>query len=188
MEKTSQSNRQSWFYNIKKNSFGDRFDLVLCRGRYPHEYIDSFARFDENELPAIERLYSSLTEEFITEEDYTHAQNVFREFNCKTLGNYHDFYLNTDITLFVLVIQTFRKMCMSSYKLDPLHYYTALGLSCDAMRKPPKIKLDLLSDPNMHLFIERYAGWDKFGMWTICRSKQSTVWRLWFYYIMYWYK
>ena len=76
-------------------------------------------------------------------------------FNCKTLGDYHDLYLKTDVVLLADVFQTFRKTCMGSYKLDPLHYYTAPGLSWDALLKHTKIDLELLTDMDMHLFIER---------------------------------
>ena len=44
---------------------------------------------------------------------------------------------------------------MGSYKLDPLHYYTAPGLSWDALLKHTKIDLELLTDMDMHLFIEK---------------------------------
>ena len=44
---------------------------------------------------------------------------------------------------------------MDSYKLDPLHYYTAPGLSWDALLKHTKIDLELLTDMDMHLFIEK---------------------------------
>ena len=77
------------------------------------------------------------------------------EFNCKTLGDYHDLYLITDVVLLADVFQTFRKTCLGSYKLDPLHYYTAPGLSWDALLKYTKSDLELLTDMNMHLFIEK---------------------------------
>lgn len=44
---------------------------------------------------------------------------------------------------------------MNNYKLDPLHYYTAPGLSWDALLKYTKIELQLLSDLDIHLFIEK---------------------------------
>ena len=44
---------------------------------------------------------------------------------------------------------------MNTYKLDPLHYYTAPGLSWDASLKYTKIDLELLTDIDMHLFIEK---------------------------------
>ncbi len=38
--------------------------------------------------------------------------------------------------------------------MDPLHYYTAPGLAWDVMLKYTKIKLDLISDPDMYLMVE----------------------------------
>ena len=43
---------------------------------------------------------------------------------------------------------------MKCYNLDPTHYYSAPGLSWDAMLKMTKIELEKISDPDMHLFIE----------------------------------
>ena len=42
---------------------------------------------------------------------------------------------------------------MDAYKLDPLHYLTASGLSWDALLKYTQIHLELLTDIDMHLFI-----------------------------------
>ena len=66
---------------------------------YPYEYIDSPARYLEEQLPSREEFYSSLTSERISENDYQHAQNVWRTFNCANLGDYTDVYLLTDILL-----------------------------------------------------------------------------------------
>ncbi len=44
---------------------------------------------------------------------------------------------------------------MNAYKLDPLHYCTVPGLSLDALLKYTKIDLELLTDIDMHLVIEK---------------------------------
>ena len=111
---------------------------LLQKGVYPYEYIDSHERFNETQLPPIEKFYCKLSDETVSQNDYEHAQNVWKEFNCKTLGDYHDLYLKSDVTLLADVFQTFRKTCMEAYKLDPLHYYTAPGLSWDALLKYTK--------------------------------------------------
>ena len=80
---------------------------------------------------------------------------MWKEFECKTLGDYHDLYLKTDVTLLADVFQNFRKVCHDAFGLDPLHYYTAPGLAWDALLKRTNIKLDLLTDIDMHLFIEK---------------------------------
>ena len=150
----SQNQKTSWkrrFYS----TFGNKTDTILRKGVYPYEYIDSQERFDETQLPPIEKFYSSLTDESITQKDYEHAQTVWKTFKCKTLGDYHDLYLKTDVLLLADVFQKFRETCMNNYKLDPLHYYTAPGLSWDALLKYTQIDLELLTDLDMHLFIEK---------------------------------
>ena len=142
-------------FKITKSEFGDKTDIILRKGVYPYEYIDSLDRFNETQLPSIDKFYSKLSDEKIKDVDYEHAQKVWNEFNCKTIGDYHDLYLKTDVVLLADVFQTFRKTYMDSYKLDPLHYYTAPGLSWDALLKHTNIDLELLTDMDMHLFIEK---------------------------------
>ena len=142
-------------FKITKQKFGDKTDVILGKGVYPYEYIDSHERFNETQLPPIKNFYSKLSDETVSQNDYEYAQNVWKEFNCKTLGDYHDLYLKSDVTLLADVFQTFRKTCMEAYKLDPLHYYTAPGLSWDALLKYTKIDLEFLTDMDMHLFIEK---------------------------------
>ena len=53
------------------------------------------------------------------------------------------------------VFEKFIDMCLNYYQLDPFHYFSSPGLSWDAMLKLTKIKLELISDIGMHLFIEK---------------------------------
>ena len=53
------------------------------------------------------------------------------------------------------MFQPFRRTCMNAYKLDPLHYYTAPGLSWDALLKYTGIELELLTDYDQHLLIKK---------------------------------
>ena len=142
-------------FKITKSEFGDKTDIILRKGVYPYEYIDSLGRFNETQLPPIDKFYSKLSDEKIKDVDYEHALKVWNEFNCKTIGDYHDLYLKTNVVLLADVFQTFRKTCIVSYKLDPLHYYTAPGLSWDALLKHTNIDLELLTEMDMHLFIEK---------------------------------
>ena len=77
---------------------------------------------------------------------------MWKTFDCETLGDYHDLYLKTDNVLLADVFQKFRQTCMNTYKLDPLYYYTAPGLSWDVLLKYTEIDLELLTDIDMHLF------------------------------------
>ena len=102
---------------------GDEFDLMVKKGVYPYDYIDSFEKFKE-QLPSKEDFYSILNDKHIEDKDYQHAQNVWNTFNIKNMGEYHDLYLASDILLLADVFENFRKTCLKYYKLDPCHYFT----------------------------------------------------------------
>ena len=133
---------------------GKKLNLMARKGVYPYDYMDSFDKFSEK-LPPKEEFYSILNDENISSEDYIHAQNVWNTFSLKNMGEYHDLYLKSDILLLADVFENFRRTCLEYYKLDPCHYFTSPGLSWDAMLKMTDIKLELMTDIDMFLFIER---------------------------------
>ena len=75
----------------------EMFKLMRRKRVYPYEYMDDFKRFSEKELPPKEAFYSKLNLSSISDEDYKHAQNVWNPLSEKTLGNYHDIYLKSDV-------------------------------------------------------------------------------------------
>ena len=129
--------------------------LILRKGVYPYEYVDSFERFNETSLPPKEAFYSKLNKFDISDEDYEHAKKVWKAFECEDLGTYHDLYLLSDTLLLADVFETFRKTCLKNYGLDPAHYYTSPGLSLDALVKSTPMKRELFTDYNMYLFVEK---------------------------------
>ena len=133
----------------------DQFRLIKQKGVYPYDYMDSFQRFSERSLPEIEDFYSILNDTNISESDYEHAKRVWSTFQIKDLGEYHDLYLRTDVLLLADVFENFRSTCLSHYRLDPCHYFSAPGLSWDALLRMTKINLDLISDLDAQLFIEK---------------------------------
>ena len=129
--------------------------LLLRKGVYPYEFMDSWERFEAAQLPPKEAFYSKLSDEHISDSDYAHAQQVWKTFECRTLGDYTDLYSRTDVLLLADVFENFRKMCQKQYGLDPAHYYTSPGLSWDALLKKTRVELELLTDYDQHLFIEK---------------------------------
>ena len=130
-------------------------DLLYKKGIYPYEYMDSFEKFNETSLPKKEDFYSKLNDENITEDEYAHAKTVWETFKCKTLGDYHDLYVKTDVALLADVFENFRKLCLQQYGLDPAHYFTSPGLSWDALLKKTGVELELFTEVEMHMFVER---------------------------------
>ena len=133
---------------------GKRLDLMSQKGIYPYDFMDSFEKFNQMELPTKDQFYSILNNQLITDDEYDHAKEVWKTFNIKTMGEYHDLYLVSDVLLLTDVFENFRKTCMQYYKLDPCHYFTSPGLSWDAMLKMINIKLELMTDIHMFQFIE----------------------------------
>ncbi|CAG8614742.1 3281_t:CDS:2, partial [Scutellospora calospora] len=105
----------------------DQISLASHKGVYPYDYIDSQERFKETELPPIHEFHSILKGK-ISQDDYYHAQKVWKTFGCKTLGEYHNLYLKIDI-------------------LTP-------ALAWDAMLKMTGVKIELFTDMSMYDFIE----------------------------------
>ena len=128
-----------------------QYDLLTRKGIYPYEYMSSWDRFEETQLPPIEAFYSKLSMSFISSDDYQHAQRIWKEFRIHNLGDYHDLYLRTDVVLLANVYEAFREMCLEYYKLDPVHFYTSQRLAWKACLK----RTGLLTDPNMLLMFER---------------------------------
>ena len=132
-----------------------QYGLLTRKGVYPYEYINSWDRFEETQLPPMNAFYSNLNMSSISEEDYQHAQRVWKEFGIHNLGDYHDLYLRTDVVLLANMFEAFRDTCLKHYKLDPAHFYTSPGLAWCACLKRTGIELELLTDPDMLLMFER---------------------------------
>ena len=69
----------------------EKIPLLLGTGVYPYEFFDSFEKFLETQLPPKLSFFNSLKDEHITQEDYDHIKSVFNQFDCCSLGDYHDF-------------------------------------------------------------------------------------------------
>ena len=117
--------------------------------------MDSWDRFKETSLPSIKCFYSNLNMSGVSDTDYEHACSVWREFGIRNMGEYHDLYLRTDVILLANVFESFRRVCLENYGLDPSHFYTAPGLKLKACLKKTGIRLELLLDPDMLLMFER---------------------------------
>ena len=133
----------------------DNVDLLTRKGVYPYDYVSSIEKLSETQLPPKEQFYSKLNDEDISEEDYSHAINVWNTFKCQTIRDYHDLYLKSDVLLLADVFENFRKTCLKHYSLDPAHYYTSPGLAWDACLKETGQQLELLHDYDMLMMFER---------------------------------
>ena len=143
------------FKNVKRYYKGDKLSLLTRKGVYPYEYMNSLEKLKETKLPPKEAFYSRLNDEGISDEDYVHAQKVWETFEMKNLEDYHNLYNQVDGLLLADVFENFRDICIKNYKLDPTYYYTAPGLAWDAALKITKVELELLSNIDILLMVEK---------------------------------
>ena len=116
--------------------------------------MDSWEKFDETSLPDKKYFYSELNLEDITDKDYSDAQKVFEEF-CTDIGDYHDLYVQSDMLLLADVLENFRNKYLEIYELDPIYFVSAPGLAWQACLKKTGVKLELITDYDMILMIEK---------------------------------
>ena len=64
------------------------------KGVYPYDYMDCFEKFNQSELPTKEQFYSILNDQHVTNGEYDHEGKVWKTFDIKTMGEYHDLHLN----------------------------------------------------------------------------------------------
>lgn len=117
----------------------DLYRLLLGKGVYPYEYMDTMQRMEETCLPSRESFFSRLRNETVSPDEYEHAQTVWREMQIDTMGAYHDLYLKMDCLLLADVYEQFRNRSIQEFKIDPAHYLSLPGLARDsAFRMIPR--------------------------------------------------
>ena len=62
----------------------------------------------------------------ITDVDYRHEKRVFKYFNNKNLGDYHDLYVQTDTLLLADIFENFRNKCIETYETILLIFHLHL--------------------------------------------------------------
>ena len=106
-------------------------------------------------LPDKKAFYSEFYLEYITDEDYTHAQKMFKELKLKNLGDHHDLYVESNTLLSTDVFENFRNKFIEIYELDPAHFLSARGLAWQFCFKIIGVRLKLLTNIDMLLIVEK---------------------------------
>ena len=126
-----------------------------------------------------------------TQKEFVDLKKILKDFKIKNLGEYHDLYVQSNTLLLKDVFENFRNMCLEIYELDPAKFLSAPGLAWQAALKKTKVKLDLLTDIDMLLMVEKgirggichyiyqYAKANKKYMKFYDKNKESS-------YIQYW--
>ena len=129
--------------------------LLLRKGVYAYEYMDSMDKFNGKVLPTIGKFYSSLNNSNISKDDYNHAKKVWDLFKINNLGKYHDLYVQADTAQLSDVFENFRYLRLKDYDLDPRYFVSTPSLAFETRLKMTKVKTELLRDIDMVLMTEK---------------------------------
>ena len=141
--------------NLEKYFTTKQVKLLKQKGFFPYDYMDSIEKLKDTKPPPQKAFYSKLTGKGINNYNYNHVLNVWKTFKMKTFKEYLELYNITDVLLLADVFENFRDICLKNYGLDPVYYYTAPGLAWDACLKMTGVNLELLSNIDMLLMIEK---------------------------------
>ncbi|XP_050456463.1 uncharacterized protein LOC126854112 [Cataglyphis hispanica] len=108
-------------FKILKSKFQneDNFNLLTRKGIFPYEYIDCVDRLKDTCLPPRDSFHNSLTGDTVSESDYAHAKTVWKRFSIRTLGEYSDLYLKTDVLLLADIFENFAKVALKVMASTP---------------------------------------------------------------------
>ena len=143
------------FKNLEKYFTPEQVKLLKQKGFFPYDYMDNIEKLKVKKPPKQEAFYSKLTGHGINNINYQHVLKVWKTWKMKTFKEYLKLYNETDVLLLADVFENFRDVCLKNYGLDPVYYFTAPGLAWDACLKMTNISLELLTDSDMLLMIEK---------------------------------
>ena len=128
---------------------------MLRKDVYPHEYNYDWKNVNETSLPEKECFHSHLTVEDITNADYAFAKRVCQEFQTKNLGEYYDLYVQSNTLLLAVIFENFQNISFEIYEVDPTPFLSTTRLVSQAALEKTKTKLDLFTDIDMLLMVEK---------------------------------
>ena len=137
--------------------------------------MDDWEKFNEETFPHKENLYSHLNMEDITDADYANTKRVCKDFEIKNLGEYHNLYYQSNSLLLADVFENFRNLCINIYELDPAKFLSASRLAWQAALKKTEVNLNLLTDTNMLLMVEKGI---RGGICNIMQKLIINIWKI----------
>ena len=100
----------------------------------------------------------------------------------KNLGKYHNniiiLYVQSDTLLLADVFEIFRNMCLKIFELDPARLLSASGLLWQASLKKSKVKLDLLTDVDLLLMVEKVLEEECVTLFTDMQKLITNTWKI----------
>ena len=127
--------------NYSYDAFIKAYKCNLTKGFFPYEYLDTFEKLNDKQLPPHEAFYSSLKNSNITTEQYNMCIDAWNKNNMQTMKDFLEWYNNLDVIPFIEAVEkmkTFYKKFGVYYTESenylPLHgngwYYHNMMIYC----------------------------------------------------------
>ena len=133
-----------------------RENLLLRKGVMCYEHLVDAKVLLQTRLPPRGAFASVLRGgETVSLEDYQHACTVWDTFKMRSMRDYLDLYCMLDTLLLADCFEEFRDISMTTYNLDPVHFYTAPSLAWAAALLTTGVQLEVISEVEMLTFLNQ---------------------------------
>ena len=153
---------------ITKKHFPDNFESLKRKTAFPYEWLTKENIYDK-ELPSIDKFYSSLKLQNISQKEYDKTIEIYKKLGCKNIKDYFDIYMTLDVCLQADIFNTFRNIIWDKFEIDCSKYITSCSLSLDLMLKYTKVKIELFKDITMFDYTDSSIRGG------LCVASQNTV-------------
>ena len=138
---------------ITKKYFPDNFELLKEKACFPYEWLNKNNIYDK-QLPSIDKFYSSLKLQNISQKEYDKTLEIYKKLNCKNVKDYLEIYMKLDICLHSDIFNGFRDTIWNKFEIDCSKYITSCSLSLDLMLKYTGVKIQLFKDITMFDYVD----------------------------------
>ena len=130
--------------------------LTKGKGIYPYSLCNDAREMKKiKTFPKIENFFNDLTNTSCTEKEYNFGLHVYKSFRCKNLYEYTTLYNHTDTLLLAEIFMVYRKIILQNFDMDVNHFLGIPSLAFNLMLKISKVKLELISDPEINTFFRK---------------------------------
>ena len=138
---------------VTKRHFPNNFELLKQKACFPYEWITEGNIYDKI-LPPIDKFYSSVKLQNITQKEYDKTIEIFNKLKCKNVKDYLKIYMKLDICLQADIFNVFRNLIWDQFEIDCSKYITFCSLSLDLMLKYTGVKIQLFKNITMFDFTD----------------------------------
>ena len=138
---------------ITKKHFPDNFELLKEKACFPYEWLTNENLLDK-ELPPIDKFYSSLKLQNISQKEYDKTIDIYKKLKCKNVKDYLEIYMKLDTCLQADIFNVFRNTIWNKFEVDCSKYITSRSLSLDLMLKYTGVKIQLFKDITMFDYVD----------------------------------